>query len=69
MTAFRRPNQDEAGTILRRPMGLPITAGCDTAWIRTRVSVVMPLALRCSVFDRRVTQEPLLMAAGIQRAT
>ena len=22
---------------MRRPMGLPITAGCDTAWYRTRV--------------------------------
>ena len=26
----------DAGPIVRLPMGLPITAGCDTAWIRTR---------------------------------
>ncbi|CDQ57126.1 unnamed protein product [Oncorhynchus mykiss] len=26
-------------------MGLPITASCDTAWIRTKVFVVTPLAL------------------------
>jgi hypothetical protein len=25
-----RPNPDDAGPIVRRPMGLPITAGCDT---------------------------------------
>jgi hypothetical protein len=31
-----RPNRDDAGPIVRRPMGLPITARCDTAWIRTR---------------------------------
>ena len=39
-------------------MGLQITVGCDTAWIWTRVSVVMPLALRCSALDRRATKEP-----------
>jgi hypothetical protein len=27
---------DVAGPIVRRPMGLPITSGCDTARIRTR---------------------------------
>jgi hypothetical protein len=26
-------NPGDAGPIVRRPMGLPITAGCDTAWI------------------------------------
>ena len=31
-----RPNPDDAGPIVRCPMELPITAGCDTAWIRTR---------------------------------
>ena len=31
-----RQNPDHAGTIVRRPMGLPITAGCNTAWNRTR---------------------------------
>ena len=30
-----RPNPDDAGPIVRRPMGLPITAGYDAAWIRT----------------------------------
>jgi hypothetical protein len=39
-----RPNPDDAGPIVRRPMGLPITTGCHTAWIRTRVSVVTPQA-------------------------
>ena len=38
------------------PMG--ITAGCDTAWIQTRVSVVTPLALRRSALDRCATREP-----------
>ena len=32
MTAY----PDDAGRIVRRPMGLPIPARCDTAWIRTR---------------------------------
>ena len=31
------PNPDDAGPIVRRPMTLPIMAGCDTAWNRTRV--------------------------------
>ena len=31
------PKPDDTGPILRRPMGLPITAGCDTAWDWTRV--------------------------------
>jgi hypothetical protein len=30
-------NPKEAGPIVHRPMGLPITAGCDTAWNQTRV--------------------------------
>ena len=37
---LQRPNPDDVGPIVRRHVGLPITAGCDTAWIRTRVSVV-----------------------------
>ena len=40
-------------------MGLPITASCDTAWIQTSVSVVMPLALRFSALDRCATREPI----------
>jgi hypothetical protein len=35
---FTNPNPDDAGPIVCRPMGFPITAGCDTAWNRTRVS-------------------------------
>ena len=31
------PNPDDAGTIMRHPMGLPITAGSDTEWNQTRV--------------------------------
>ena len=27
------PTLDDPGSIVRLPMGLPITAGCDTAWI------------------------------------
>ena len=41
-------------------MGLLITAGCDTAWIWTRVSVVTPLALRCSALGRCATREAYL---------
>jgi hypothetical protein len=41
-------------------MGLPITAGCDTAWIQTRVSVVMRLALRCSALDHCATREQMV---------
>ena len=36
------PNLDVAGPIVSRPMGLPITAGWDTAWIQTRVLEVTP---------------------------
>ena len=28
-----RPNPDDTGPIVRHPMGLPIPASCDTAWI------------------------------------
>ena len=30
------PNLDDAGPILRCPMGLPVAAGCDRAWTRTQ---------------------------------
>jgi hypothetical protein len=30
------PNLDSAGPVVHRPMGLPITARCDAAWIQTR---------------------------------
>jgi hypothetical protein len=30
-------NPDDTEPIVRHPMGLPITAGCDTAWNQTRV--------------------------------
>jgi hypothetical protein len=49
---LHRPIPYDAGPIGRRPMGLSITAGCDRAWNRIRVSVVTPLALRCSALDR-----------------
>ena len=35
MTAYPNPNDVES--IVRRPMGLPITGSCDTAWNQTRV--------------------------------
>ena len=49
-------NPIDAGPIVRCPMRLPITAGCDTTWKQTR-SVVTPLALRCSALDRCTTRE------------
>jgi hypothetical protein len=32
-----RPDPNNAGPIVRRPMGLSITADCETAWNQTRV--------------------------------
>ena len=32
------PNPDDAGPIVCQPMGLPVVAGCDTAWTQTRIS-------------------------------
>ena len=32
----QKPDPDDAGPIVRRPIGLPMTAGCDTAWNLTR---------------------------------
>jgi hypothetical protein len=46
------PNPDDAGPIVCRPMGLSITAGCDTAWDQPRV---------CSdALDRYATREAWL---------
>ena len=42
-------------------MGLRITAGCDSVWIRTRVSGVTSEAWRCSALDRCATQEPYVL--------
>jgi hypothetical protein len=45
-----RPNSDDAGAIVRRPMGLSIMTGCDRAWIQTR---------DCSdTLDHCATREP-----------
>ena len=63
MTACTGPNPGDTRPIVHRPRGLPITAGCDTSWIRTRVSVVTPLALRCSA---RVTQSLGRREAGVR---
>jgi hypothetical protein len=30
------PNPDDTGPFMSRPMGLPVTVGCNTAWDRTR---------------------------------
>ena len=54
MTAYTGQTPDNSGPIVLWIMGLPIAAGCDTAWIRTRVSIVTPLALRCSALDPSV---------------
>ena len=44
------PNSDNAGPIVHRPMGLPITASCDTAWNRTRVcSDASSTAIQCLI--------------------
>ena len=40
-----RPNPDDAGPIVRRPMGLPITAGCDTAWIELKFDRIQHMNL------------------------
>ena len=32
-----KPDPDDAGPIVRHPMGLPIMADCDTDWNKTRV--------------------------------
>jgi hypothetical protein len=50
MTAYpgENPNQDDTGPIVRHSMGLPITAGCDTTWNRTRVcSAAFRTKLQC----------------------
>ena len=49
---LHQPNLDDAGTIVRRALGLPITAGCDTAWNRNRV------CSDASSSDRYATQDP-----------
>ena len=54
---LHRPNPDDSGSIVRRPVGYPITAGCETAWNQTRVSEVTPQALRCSALDRCATRD------------
>ena len=33
------PKPDNAGPIVRFPMGLPVMVSCDTAWDRTRVCI------------------------------
>jgi hypothetical protein len=66
---LHRPNLDDAGPIVRpagTSMGHPITADCDTSWIRTRMPVVTPLALRHGVLDHCATQEPQYMSQGLK---
>ena len=58
VTYYPGPNPDDAGPIVRCPMGLPITSGCDTAWNQTIGTIVTPLVLRCSALDHCVTREP-----------
>jgi hypothetical protein len=47
---------EDAGPNVRLPKGLPITAGCDAAWIRTRETVT-PHARRYSALDHCATHE------------
>ena len=51
MTAYTGQTRTTLGRLCAALWGLPITASCDTAWIRTWVSVVTPEALRCSALD------------------
>jgi hypothetical protein len=37
MTAYTGQTQTTLGQLCSRPMGLPVTAGCDTAWIVIQV--------------------------------
>ncbi|XP_045570056.1 uncharacterized protein isoform X2 [Salmo salar] len=68
LTAYPRPNPDDAGPIVRRPMGLPIMAGCDTAWLLTLVIDTMlrhPLHPECN--SRKITELSGLTPAHIVR--
>ena len=47
-----QPNPDDAGPIVCRPMGLPITDRCDSL-----DSKPVTIALRCSALDRWTTWE------------
>ena len=48
------PNPDDTGPIVRHPMGLPFTAGCDTAGRTPGCSDTT--TLRCSALDRCATR-------------
>jgi hypothetical protein len=50
------PNSDNARPIVCRPMGLPVTAGNDTAWDRTQ-GCSHSATLQCSALDRCATRE------------
>uniref|UniRef100_A0A8C7LDH9 Protein odr-4 homolog n=1 Tax=Oncorhynchus kisutch TaxID=8019 RepID=A0A8C7LDH9_ONCKI len=56
MTAYTGQTRAMLGQLC--PALWDLWASCDTAWIQTRVSVVTPLALRCSALDRCTTREP-----------
>ena len=56
LSAKPSPSPDDAGPIVRRPMGLPVVAGCDRAWTEPG-SLVAQLALRCSSLDHCTTWE------------
>jgi hypothetical protein len=50
-------NSDDSGPIVCRLMGLPVTAGCDTAWDRTQV---------CSdALDHCATREAVISATFV----
>jgi hypothetical protein len=51
MMANTSQTRKTLGQLCTAIMELQIMAGCDTAWIRTRVSLVMPKALRCNALN------------------
>ena len=53
-----QPTPDNTGPIVRWPMGLPITAGCDAAGFEPGTAV-MPHALKCSALQHCATPETL----------
>ena len=69
-TAKPTSNPADAGPIVRRPMGLPVAAGCDRAWTRTRISSgTASNAMQClrplghSGGHREILDENLLQSA------
>jgi hypothetical protein len=52
MTAYPGQTWTTLGQLCATLWDSQLWPGCDTAWNRTRVSVVTPISLRCSALDR-----------------